>query len=533
MVSEMIRIAASIVSATFFCLATVKMLGALQQGGYHGKAFWRWLRKKENMQFNRLSVLALCLALSSAVFSLSFSFLKISTALALSAVPFFALLILYLRADGKYALKVPAKKTGRYYRLFAAYYLFVLSFCYIFISFLNFLSVWNGSSLYALIAYVPFAITPVCLPILLVMANAIEGVVEKCRNGKFIKRAGQVLDETQIIRVAVVGSYGKTSVKNILKSVLAQKYQVVATPESYNTPIGIAKTVFAEDFKNKQVLIVEMGARKRGDIAELCKMVQPDFAVFTGVCAQHISTFGNEEEVFKEKSEILKTDAFVVCGESLKGLVFENFEGRENTAFCDFAMAKDVQFYATETEFILMLGGKNVRIKTPLLGRAGLENILLAATLAYQMGLTPEEIGVGLKEVKCVPHRLEYSCFHGLHILDDGYNANEKGAQEAIEALNRFKGKRCVVTPGIVECGVMEKEVNEALGKEIAKAQIDTVILVGDTLVSVVKNGYLQAGGDKEKLFIVPSLEKAKPLLESAVGTGDCVLFLNDLPDVY
>jgi UDP-N-acetylmuramyl pentapeptide synthase len=79
----------------------------------------------------------------------------------------------------------------------------------------------------------------------------------------------------------------------------------------------------------------------------------------------------------------------------------------------------------------------------------------------------------------------------------------------------------------------MEKEVNEALGKEIAKAQIDTVILVGDTLVGVVKNGYLEAGGDKEKLFIVPSLEKAKPLLESAVGTGDCVLFLNDLPDVF
>ena len=74
--------------------------------------------------------------------------------------------------------------------------------------------------------------------------------------------------------------------------------------------------------------------------------------------------------------------------------------------------------------------------------------------------ITPEEIGVGLKEVKCVPHRLEYSCFHGLHILDDGYNANEKGAQEAIEALNRFKGKRCVVTPGIVECGVMESFKN-------------------------------------------------------------------------
>jgi hypothetical protein len=219
MVSVMIRIAASILVGTFFCLATMKMLGAMQQGGYHGKAFWGWIRKKDNMLFNRLSVLALCLALSSAVFALCFSFLGRAFALAISAIPFFALLILYLRADGKYALKVPVKKTGRYCRLFAAYYFFVISFSFAFISVLNFLSVWNGSLLYALIAYVPFSITPVILPFLLLVANAVEGVFEEIRNGKFVKRAGQVLDETQIIRVAVVGSYGKTTVKNILKSV--------------------------------------------------------------------------------------------------------------------------------------------------------------------------------------------------------------------------------------------------------------------------------------------------------------------------
>jgi UDP-N-acetylmuramoyl-tripeptide--D-alanyl-D-alanine ligase len=442
-------------------------------------------------------------------------------------------LFLYLRADGKYALKVPAKKTGRYYRLFAVYYLFVISFCYLFISILNFLSVWNGSALYGLIAYVPFAITPILLPFLFLAANAVEGVFEKIRNGKFIKRAGQVLDETQIIRVGVVGSYGKTSVKNILKAILSQKYTVVETPESYNTPIGIAKTVFSPEFENKQVFIAEMGARKKGDIAQLCRLIKPDFAAFTGVCAQHIQTFGSEENVFDEKSEILKTGARVVCGESLKTRILQTFGEQERIVFCDRAIAKDVQFYATETEFILTLGNKNVRVKTPLLGEAALENTLIAATLAYQMGLTPEEIGVGLKSVKPIPHRLALSSFHGLYILDDGYNANEKGASEAIEALNRFKGRRCIVTPGIVECGVLEEKINETLGAKIAKAEIDTVILVGDTLVGAVKNGYLNAGGDKKKLFIVPSLDRAKPLLESAVGTGDCVLFLNDLPDVY
>ena len=533
MVEVMLRIGASVLMATFFCVMTMKMLGAMQQSGYKNVTFWRWLRRKENMLFNRLSVLSLCMALGSAVFALCFSFLDKRYALAISAIPVLALLVLYLRADEKYALKISANKTGRYCRMFAAYYLFALCFCYLFISCLNFLSVWNGSALYALIAYVPFSLTPMCLPFLLMGANACASVFENARNKKFVKRAGQVLDETQIIRVAVVGSYGKTSVKNILKSVLSQKYSVVETPQSFNTPMGIARTVFSLEFANKQVFIAEMGARKQGDISELCTLVKPDYAVFTGVCAQHIQTFGNREEVFAEKSEILNTNAFVVCGESLREQVNDKFGGRENTAFCDASIVKDVQFYATETEFTLTLGGKNVRVTTPLLGESALENMLLAATLAYQMGLTPEEIGIGLKNVKYVPHRLQLINANGVYILDDGYNANEKGAKQAINALNRFKGRRCIVTPGIVECGVLEKDINEKLGAQIAQAQIDTVILVGDTLVGAVKNGYLQASGIKENLFIVPTLEKAKPLINSRVSTGDCVLFLNDLPDVY
>jgi UDP-N-acetylmuramyl pentapeptide synthase len=166
---------------------------------------------------------------------------------------------------------------------------------------------------------------------------------------KFIKRAGQVLDETEIIRVGVVGSYGKTSVKNILKSVLSQKYEVIQTPSSFNTPMGIAKTVTSTDFKNKQVFIAEMGARKQGDIAELCKMVKPDFAVFTGVCAQHIQTFENEENILKEKSEILKSGAVCVCGASLKEKISSLGLVSEKVSFVDETIVKDKYCYATET----------------------------------------------------------------------------------------------------------------------------------------------------------------------------------------
>lgn len=531
------RIAASLLCTTLFCLMTIKTLGVMQQGGYKSGAFLRWLAKRENMLFNRLCVLALCLALSCAITALCFSFLGIKTALVISALPFTGLLFVYLYSDQKRALKVAIKKTGRISRLFVCYFVFVLCFSYLWIALLKFLAIINGSLLYGLIAYVPFALLVPALPFILCLANAFMGAFENARNRKFVKGAGQVLDEKKIVRIGIVGSYGKTSVKNILKTVLEEKYAVVATPQSYNTPIGIAKTVQLPEFENAQILIAEMGARRKGDIAELCELVKPDFAIFTGVCEQHIQTFGSVENVFAEKSEIIKSGAFVVCNETLKARVEDAFEKEyidEAVTFAGCTQVEDLQFLPTQTKFVLRLGEERIEVCTRLLGRAAVENIALACTLAYEcLGLAASEIARGVQKICPVPHRLELIESGGAYILDDGYNANIVGAREALYALSRFTGGKCVVTPGIVECGVLEEKINGELGNEIARAGLDKVVLVGETLVGAVKDGYLQAGGDKEKLVVLKTLEEAKAVLASWLKTGDCVLFLNDLPDVF
>lgn len=523
------RVVAVVVTACLFALASVKMLGAMQQSGYKNGVFMRWLRRKDNLQFNRLAVSALCLALASAVFSLCFSFLGVKWGLLISALPFLTLCIVYLYADKKYALKVPVKFTGRARRLLAVYLLVVACVGYGIVALLGFLSELNGSDLYASVAYVPYAAMPLLLPLLLCLSNGITGIFENARNKKFVKRAGQVLNEKEIIRVGVVGSYGKTSVKNILATVLAEKYAVAATPESYNTPMGIAKTVFSPEFAGKQILIAEMGARKKGDIAELCALVKPDYAVFTGVCEQHIETFGSLENVFAEKSEILKCGAKkVVCGESL--VAFGVAES-ENVVLCK--GARDVKLSLTGTEFVLSVGGAEIKVKTSLLGGSAAEDIALSATLAFEMGLTVEEIERGLEKVQPVPHRLQLIENGGMYILDDGYNCNPRGAKEALAVLGAHGGRKCVVTPGIVECGILQEKVNGELGEELAKADLDKVILVGQTLIGSVKNGYLSAGGDGEKLVAVKTLDEAKEALSGWTQAGDAVLFLNDLPDVY
>lgn len=524
------RIIASVVCAVVFCVMTVKLLGAMQQSGYKNGRFWRWYARKDNLACNRLSVLSLCLALATAVTSLCFSFLGVKTALIASAAPFFALLIAYLFADRKFALKVPANRTGRFSRLFAVYLLFTACFSFIFISLLYFLSELNGSKLYALIAYVPFALMPIFLPVLLCGANGIAGIFENARNKKFVKRAGQVLNEREILRVGIVGSYGKTSVKSVLKSILSEKYAVVETPESYNTPMGVAKTVFSPQFEGKQVFIAEMGARKAGDIKELCDLVKPQYAVFTGVCAQHVATFGSVENVYAEKSEIFRNGAkTVVCGAGLKTLA----AGEETARFLEETAVANVRKTATETQFTLSLGGEKIEVKTALLGNAAVENIAISALLAKEMGMTTGEIAKGIEKITPVAHRLQLIESGGVYILDDGYNCNIVGAGEAIDALCRFEGGKCIVTPGIVECGVLEEEINGELGEKIAQAKLDKIILVGDTLVGAVKSGYQKAGGDESKLQTAKTLEAAKALLSDWVQTGDAVLFLNDLPDVY
>ena len=167
------------------------------------------------------------------------------------------------------------------------------------------------------------------------------------------------------------------------------------------------------------------------------------------------------------------------------------------------------------------------------MGEGNAENISLCVRLCEELGMPREEIERGLSKITPVPHRLQLLENNGVYILDDGYNCNPRGAKQALAALTRYDGRKCIVTPGIVECGILEESINNQLGADIAAANLDKVILVGDTLVGAVKEGYLNADGASEKLVTVKTLALAQEELSKWISAGDAVLFLNDLPDVY
>ena len=255
-------------------------------------------------------------------------------------------------------------------------------------------------------------------------------------------------------------------------------------------------------------------------------MVCPTIGVVTGITCQHVETFGSLDAIRAEKGVLAKRTQKCVLGRSAADMDTGNalVMGRDFDA-------EDVQVGLSGTSFTLRLPEGSVPVNVPLLGRHAADDVALAAALCALLGMTLSEIAAGIQKLAPVAHRLERRNSNGVVILDDAYNCNPEGAKNAVEVLRTADGAKFVVTPGIVELGQLEEEVNEQLGA--ALVGLDRVILVGETLVLDVRNGYLAAGGGAEKLTIVPTLTAAQELLAKELSAGDCVLFLNDLPDKY
>ncbi len=513
----------SILAATLFCICAASMPAIMQQSGYSGEGFLEWYYERGNMLLGRHALLALCLFLLTALFNLCFSFLDVVWANLISFLPFAGMCLLFRFSETR-ALKVPVKRTGRMMRVCGVYWflLFLATFgaC---VGFSYGADAITGLANY--FRYVLISVMPFFFPALFALANNIVKLYDVPRNRRFKNKAAEALKNSGCIKVGITGSFGKTSVKNMANTILSEKFRVVATPASFNTPIGIAKTV-EESGLDCDIFLAEMGARRVGDIKELCKMVLPDYGVITGVCSQHLESFGSEENILKEKGVLAYYAKRVVLGSSAAAISSEE----KLTEGVDFE-AENVTLSKDGTSFTLKIKGETLDVKTPLLGRAAAQDIALAAALASLLGMSMEEIGRGIEKIKPVPHRLEKSEANGVTILDDSYNCNEQSARYAVEVLKMFEENRWIVTPGIVELGILEAEKNEALGASLAG--LDKILLVGETLVQPVKKGYLAAGGDKEKLRIVPTLKDAQEILAQELKAGDTVLFLNDLPDIY
>lgn len=532
------KILESLITAIVFtgllCGCCYRLLGIMQSCGYGGKRFLKWANKKNNLVFTRHLLLALLCAFAYAVISLCFSFAgEWSAVVGVSA--YIILFSVYIWADNRVALRTPAVATARFKRLYAVLAVITAVIVYFAVTLLNYAAFaysknydgYWGARIFQILRFCPLAIFPLLLIPFVLLANLAAKVYEVPHNKRFVKKATQKLQGSDIKVVGITGSYGKTSTKQILAEILKSKYRVLSTPRSHNTPMGLALSINNNNLADYDIFIAEMGARNLGDIAELCEICPPDYSAITGICPQHLESFGSVENIVKAKGEILtftKQEAVIAAD------CFDYFNGCACKA-TPCGKIENLNCSPDGCTFEAEINGEKITLKTVLLGRHNAENIALAANLAAKLGMSAEEIKAAVEKLEFVEHRLQLIKSGGVNILDDGYNANIKGAAAALEVLKSFAGRKIVVTPGLVELGVLEEGENEQLGANLVG--FDYVILVGETLVTPVKKGYIDNGGDSEKLVIKPSLAAAQEELKGYLADGDTVLFLNDLPDIY
>jgi len=346
--------------------------------------------------------------------------------------------------------------------------------------------------------------------------------------------------------IGITGSYGKTSTKYLINSLLKERVSVCITPGSYNTPMGICKVINDDLNARHQVLILEMGARYEGNIKELCDIAKPDIAVITNVGKAHLETFGSMEAIAEEKSTLAKETkrggTLILNSDDKNVKSMAQLNKDANAIFAGIQSgsirASDISYGPAGTQFTILWqnNGDRVeeRIEMKLLGLHNVQNFLLAAGVAGIFNIRPATIALAAKQIEPVEHRLELKNQGGLIVIDDAFNSNPVGAKNAVEILSSFdSGRRIIITPGMIELGEIQDEENRNFGRIIAAARLDLVILVGEKQTKPILEGIQENDGRALNIRVVNSLFEANEIVKEYAEDGDVVLYENDLPDTY
>lgn len=403
-----------------------------------------------------------------------------------------------------------------------------------------------------------FAILTMLQIIALVIVNWINRPVEGMINQHYINDAKKKLRSVPDLTViGVTGSYGKTSVKYYLDTLLKEHFEVLITPESYNTPMGVVKTIRSSLKPSHQIFICEMGARHVGDIKEICDIVHPEHGIITSVGPQHLETFFNMDNIVNTKFELAdalpevgllflngdneyirnhsgkyKNKIFYTTGEWAKARELES--QIEEGEVPQYYQTGDVKLSRTGTEFTVTApDGEKETFQMRLLGEHNVINVAGAVAVANTLGIPLKQLKVPVRRIQPVAHRMQLLERGNYTIIDDAFNSNPVGSRAALETLKQFDGVRILITPGMVELGEKEEEYNYKFGTYAADC-CDYILLVGEKHTAPIHKGVLESGFSQERCRVFEKLEDALSFAYSIKAEGHKFILLeNDLPDNY
>ncbi len=355
----------------------------------------------------------------------------------------------------------------------------------------------------------------VLIPLFVLDAALVLAPIDFVYKFFLIRKAKKKLIETRCKVVAIAGSYGKSTIRHFSNLILSEKFNVQTPIENHNTIVSISDDILGSLDKNTEIYLVELGEYHKRDFEKFVKLLNPEIVVLTSVGPQHLHTFGTQEdidnefisllELTKKKTQFLNRDNIGV------NRVIVGYDGSPK-----FFSSKDVNLTIDKN------WQKNESFR---------QNIAGAIILAKNLGMDHKEIMAVVQNIEPLERRMEEQVQGDIKIIDDTYNINPDSAKSALEYLKKQKGRKVLVTGGIVDQGDFEESSNVEFGRQIA-AVADVVIIAKNTLHRFIKRG-IKESGFKILVYESSSPEKTPELLGRILKSRDVVLIQNELPDTY
>lgn len=383
-------------------------------------------------------------------------------------------------------------------------------------------------------------------PYAVIVADFILTPIEKSITRRYYDDAAALLKAMPGLKIiGITGSYGKTTTKHYLQRILSEKFETLMTPGSFNTTLGVVRTVREHLKPYHEVFIVEMGAKQPGDIKEICDLVHPHNGIITAVGPQHLESFKSLENVQRTKFELI--DALPPSGTAVLNNDFDMIASRpvENTNAIRYAIknegpgadyrATDLRYSPAGTHFTVQCpDGTRLDLHTRLVGECNISNVLAAVAMARSLGVPDNKIAYAVERLEQVEHRLSTKRTPGgVTIIDDAFNSNPVGSAMALDVLAAMTGgKRILVTPGMIELGDEQFELNRRFGLKAASC-CDIAIVVGHYNREAICRGLEEGGMPAESIVEVDSFAEAQQRLAPMLAPGATILYENDLPDTF
>ncbi|HCB34287.1 MAG TPA: hypothetical protein DEP69_03755, partial [Acidimicrobiaceae bacterium] len=385
------------------------------------------------------------------------------------------------------------------------------------------------------------AATVLLAPAVVDLALLATTPIERMLSRRWTARAVARLEAVDPLRVAVTGSFGKTTVKGYLRHLLTGTRTVVASPASFNNTAGLCRAVNEHLLDGTDVFIAEMGAYRLGEIAAMTRWVRPEVSVLTSIGPVHLERFGSLDNVVAAKTEIFATsrtavvnvDAHAMADEAARlaasGIRVVTCSAVDPDADVVVPAEPSGDAAASDDARTITVFGRRVRARIAPDATAG--NVACAVGAAAALGVPDADIAARLATLPGTEHRRRLTTSaSGVVVVDDTYNSNPEGAAAALALLaGTPAGRRVVVTPGMVELGSVQREANAEFARAAAGVA-DDLLLVGRTNRAALAAGTADGSA---RVLLVDSREEAVAWVRANLAAGDAVLYENDLPDHY